>query len=774
MDAQHARLRTASARPHTLKAALCLALLMMAIGLVGSGSMDARAASSQTGEIAAGFATSARHWSVPQQILMAIGYVESHWEQRGGEPSLDQGYGIMHVTDRADGTLNRAVTLTGLSADAIRRFPQANIEAGAALLRDISQQLHQTKRSVANLADWYPVVAAYSGATDPYVSDSYARQVFQVVREGAQATLRSGEEVVLLPSGSAELQAPLAGAPASQDYPPALWVPANPNNYLAGRPYPPLNTIIIHDTEGSYASAISWFQNPSSGVSTHYIIRSSDGQVTQAVRNADTAYQAGNWDYNVRAIGIEHEGYQSQQGWYTEAMYQSSAALVRYLTDHYSIKKDRAHIIGHYQVPNQSHTDPGPYWNWTHYMSLVRRDTERAALVDNTDPGFAPTPAQVDPQHYWWTYSGGYNGSNTYDTTSVTYQSSSVNSAVWTAYLQNTGYYDLYAFIPYVDNATPDTSSAKYLVYAADGTHTSVTSQKAITDVGSGSWANLGKYYFTGGQNARVSLSDWTGETGKNVWFDAIMWIPSATNQPPPTPQATDTPGATATYTSVPVASPTAAATWTPGPCGMRFSDLPDNHWAYNYVAYLFCDGVISGYSDGTFRPNDGSTRGQFAKMLVLSMGWYPYDPVQADFLDVQPGSTYYTYIESAYAHGAIDGYADGRFRPNYQVTRAQAAKMLVLGKGWPLLTPQTPTFSDVPASSWAYSFVETAVSHGIVDGFSDNTFRPGLAISRAQLAKVVMLTMRAAGPAGRASLGLPAATPTDTIATKVPPSELP
>ena len=203
-------------------------------------------------------------------------------------------------------------------------------------------------------------------------------------------------------------------------------------------------------------------------------------------------------------------------------------------------------------------------------MSLVRRDPERAALVDNTDPGFAPTPAQVDPQHFWWTYAGGYNNSNTYDTTSVTNQSSSVNSAVWTATLQNTGYYDLYAFIPYVDNATPDTSSAKYTVYAGDGTHTSVTSQKAITDVGSGSWANLGKYYFTGGQAARVALSDWTGETGKNVWFDAVMWIPSASNQPPPTPQVTETPRVTQiprpTSTSIPVASPTAAATWTPGP----------------------------------------------------------------------------------------------------------------------------------------------------------------------------------------------------------------
>jgi hypothetical protein len=699
---------------------------------------------------------------------MGIGYVESHWEQRGGEPSLDQGFGIMHVTDRPDGTLSRAVSLTGLPADSVRRFPEANIEAGAALLNDISHKRNISKNQAANLTSWYLVVEAYSGASDPFVQDAYARQVFQVIRDGQTATLQSGEQVVLAPSAVGDLPSAPAGAPASPDYPYAQWAPANPNNYLEGRPYPPIDTIIIHDTEGSYASAISWFQNPAAGASAHYVIRSSDGQVTQSVRHANTAYQAGNWDYNVRAIGIEHEGYQSQQGWYTEAMYQSSAALVRYITEEYGIKKDRAHIIGHYQVPNQDHTDPGPYWDWNYYMSLVRRDPQRAALVDNTDSGFAPIPSQIDPQHYWWTYTGGYNSSNTYDTMSVTDQSSSVNSATWTALLQNSGYYDLYAFVPYVDNSTPDTSSAKYTVHAGDGTHVAVTSQKAITDVGNGSWANLGKYYFNGGQNARVGLSDWTGETGKNVWFDAVMWIPSVSSGPPPTPQATETP--VPTSTARPAASPTAAATWTPGPCGMNFSDLPDSHWAYSYVSYLYCDGIVSGYADGTFRPSAGSSRGQFAKMLVLGLGWYTYDPPNPTFSDVQPGSTFYAYIESAYLHGAIAGYPDGRFRPNNPVTRAQAAKMLVLGKGWAVQTPQTPNFSDVPQTHWAYSYVETAVQHGIADGFADGTFHPDQPVSRAQLSKMVVLTMRQAGPGDQPPPSATATRGTEKSAPKVPP----
>ena len=517
-----------------------------------------------------------------------------------------------------------------------------------------------------------------------------------------------------------------------------------------GRPYPPIDTLIIHDTEGSYASAISWFQNPSAGASAHYVVRSSDGQITQVVREADTAYQAGNWDYNVRAIGIEHEGFMNQQGWYTEAMYQSSAALARSITERYGIKKDRAHIIGHYQVPNQSHVDPGPYWDWNHYMSLVRRDTERAALVDNTDAGFAAVPSQIDPQHYWWTYNGGYGGSNTYATSSVTYQTSSVNSATWSTHLANDGYYDLYAFVPYVDNHTPDTSSARYRVTASDGVHEAVISQKAITDVGSGSWANVGKFYFDSSHDATVSLSDWTGETGKNVWFDAMMWIPSIGNQPPPTPAATSTPPvpppSTETPTYTPTNTPTAppAPTWTPGPCGMRFLDLPDDYWAYAFVADLFCRGVVSGYDDGTFRPAYGSTRGQFAKMLVLGMGWTPYNPLYPDFTDVPADSTFYGYIEAAYEHGAVSGYEDGTFRPNNPVTRAQVAKMLVIGAGWTVLSPPTPTFTDVPFTYWAFAYVETAFAHGIVVGLPDGQFHPDQPVTRAQLAKMVDLASQA------------------------------
>jgi len=137
--------------------------------------------------------------------------------------------------------------------------------------------------------------------------------------------------------------------------------------------------IVVHDTEGSYQSSIDWFQDPASFVSAHYLIRSSDGDVTQMVQNKDVAWHAGNWYMNMHSIGVEHEGYAAEGAtWYTEAMYRSSAKLVRYLSDKYDIPLDREHIVGHEQfhglTPARAkamHNDPGPFWDWDHYMDLL-------------------------------------------------------------------------------------------------------------------------------------------------------------------------------------------------------------------------------------------------------------------------------------------------------------------------------------------------------------------------------------------------------------------
>ena len=85
----------------------------------------------------------------------------------------------------------------------------------------------------------------------------------------------------------------------------------------------------------------------------------------------------------------------------------------------------------------------------------------------------------------------------------------------------------------------------------------------------------------------------------------------------------------------------------------------------------------------------------------------------------------FYTFIETAFNHGIISGYADGTFRPGANVTRGQFRKIIVGAQGWAIDTSGGPHFSDVPPSNPFYAFVETAFNHGIISGYADGTFRP-------------------------------------------------
>jgi N-acetyl-anhydromuramyl-L-alanine amidase AmpD len=106
-------------------------------------------------------------------------------------------------------------------------------------------------------------------------------------------------------------------------------------------------------------------------VSAHYVVRSGDGFVAQCVRERDIAWHAGNWDHNTRSIGIEHEGWSTQPSYFTHTMYERSARLTAGICDRYGLPKDRAHIIGHHEVPGSDHTDPGAHWDWVRYIRLV-------------------------------------------------------------------------------------------------------------------------------------------------------------------------------------------------------------------------------------------------------------------------------------------------------------------------------------------------------------------------------------------------------------------
>ncbi len=201
---------------------------------------------------------------------------------------------------------------------------------------------------------------------------------------------------------------------------------------------------------------------------------------------------------------------------------------------------------------------------------------------------------------------------------------------------------------------------------------------------------------------------------------------------------------ATNTPTAIPPTNtPAPVPTSTPGPCGMNFTDVSDTFWAYPYISYLYCHGIIGGYPDGSFRPANPLTRGQFSKMVVLGHNWNLYNPYFPSFTDVLTTDTYYQYVETMHLRDVVGGYPDGSFRPGVSVTRAQAAKMLVVAHGWALINPTTPSFRDVPHSHWAYQYVETAYDRAITGPKNDGSFGPDEVIVRAELCKMLALTMQ-------------------------------
>ena len=122
-----------------------------------------------------------------------------------------------------------------------------------------------------------------------------------------------------------------------------------------------------------------WLKNPRAHASSHYVVART-GKIVQLVHLSDIAWHAGNWRVNSDSVGIEHEGFTYGPDGFTGAQYRASARLTAWIANRSLMPIDRAHIIGHADVPAPGaavaapahHTDPGPNWQWSHYLRLVR------------------------------------------------------------------------------------------------------------------------------------------------------------------------------------------------------------------------------------------------------------------------------------------------------------------------------------------------------------------------------------------------------------------
>ncbi|WP_052343677.1 S-layer homology domain-containing protein [Bacillus massiliigorillae] len=162
----------------------------------------------------------------------------------------------------------------------------------------------------------------------------------------------------------------------------------------------------------------------------------------------------------------------------------------------------------------------------------------------------------------------------------------------------------------------------------------------------------------------------------------------------------------------------------------ISFPDVSEQYTFYKEINFLVSRSVISGYADGTFKPGKSVTRAEAAIMIGRALG-LDGTKRNTSFSDVGAASVASGYIQSAVEAGIINGFPDGTYRPNESVTRGQLA--IFLSRAFNLTDTAPVNFSDVSKNSVAYEYIGRLVAANITMGYGDNTFRPNDAVTRGQ-----------------------------------------
>ncbi len=344
----------------------------------------------------------AQYPSVPRGMLEAVAYTQTHIQHLSSNEEfscsgLPQAIGVFGLSVDPSGyfrnNLQLVAQLSGLSEQDIIDDAETHIIAYAKSLAQLQQANGKVSGDPIVVAELLLELSELPTTNDPinvFASNSFLYSVLNFMSTKEHAITYNFPAYTIdlidyfgLPTYK-QLSANkvnMAGS-RSADYAPAIWNAAPSCNY-SSRAGTPISAVTIHTIQGSYSSAISWFGNCAAQVSAHYVIRSSDGQVTQMVDEYDKAWHVR--DDNPYSIGIEHEGFVNDASWYTVAMYQSSANLSRDITQSgYGINPLSAYtgnvqnvinscyrIKGHVHFPLQTHTDPGVNWDWPYYHELI-------------------------------------------------------------------------------------------------------------------------------------------------------------------------------------------------------------------------------------------------------------------------------------------------------------------------------------------------------------------------------------------------------------------
>lgn len=356
---------------------------------------------------------------IPRGLLEAVSFTNTHCYHltdanyfNDGPDAMPRAYGLMGLVKDGKNyfreNLHLVSELSGISEAEVLESPEKNVLAYAKAFDRLAKE-----SKTSDFKGYLSVIQQLSElpmgkGMDIYPMQSMLYSVCLFLNDAKKAEQYGFKQyhVDLKDVFSENLEmltAPEIGVTRGPDYPLAIWDPAPECNWEPRTK--PVKAIVIHYTEGTYAGCISWFKNCDAEVSAHYVIRSADGQVTQMVREADKAWHARS--ANGYTIGIEHEAYGNIWSFFTDEMYRSSADLVRdicsrvaAINGHRTFYRDTldngtclnygvhdlggedacTKIRGHQHYPDQTHTDPGPYWDWNYYYKLINEGTPVTVL----------------------------------------------------------------------------------------------------------------------------------------------------------------------------------------------------------------------------------------------------------------------------------------------------------------------------------------------------------------------------------------------------------
>lgn len=165
-----------------------------------------------------------------------------------------------------------------------------------------------------------------------------------------------------------------------------------------------------------------------------------------------------------------------------------------------------------------------------------------------------------------------------------------------------------------------------------------------------------------------------------------------------------------------------------------------EGHWAKSAIEKALAQGFVTGYKDGTFRPNGSVTRGEFTAMIARALQ-LEGKAAELAFQDAaQIPAWAKAYVAEAVGAGIIGGYADQTFRPDSQITRSEMAAMIVRASGLPLEAAAALSFEDkAQIPQWAQAQVATAVQAGLMSGKTTTKFVPNAKATRAEAVAVIL-----------------------------------